>query len=282
MKEIPLKFSRRLTAVGVIAIAALGLSACAQSGDADNSDDAKSQDPVVIQVASSSTPMTDVVLAAAEVIEDGYEVKLVETSGVFTPNVILNDGEVDANFIQHPPHMEDFNEGNNGTLAVVQPIYYVVGGFYAKDLKSFDDLADCAKVSIPNDSNQGRALGLLESEGLITLKKGVDKFDATVDDVEKNPKNLEFIAVELANANVSYDEADLTYLLASYARQLELFPDTDALATDQDDRFAVSLVAREDNVDSPEIEALKRAFTSEKVLETLESFDQPAAFTPAK
>src|SRR5690606_40412048 len=66
-----------------------------------------------IKVAASATPMTDAVKAAAEAIEDGYEVELIETNGYFTPNVVLRDGEVDANFIQHPPHMEDFNEANN-------------------------------------------------------------------------------------------------------------------------------------------------------------------------
>src|SRR5690606_25686140 len=155
-------------------------------------------------------------------------------------------GEVDANFIQHPPHMEDFNEANDGNLVVVQPIYYVIGGFYSKDLTSLDDLADGAKVSIPSDSNQGRALELLADNGIITLADGVERFTATLDDVTENPKNLNFIAVDLANMNVSYDEADLTYLLASFARQLNLFPETDAIVTDQDERFAVSLVARDD------------------------------------
>lgn len=267
------------TAALVAGIALLGTACASDTAPETSTDEGNaSGGTVTIQVAASATPMTDAVLAAAEAIEEGYEVELVETTGYFTPNVILNDGEVDANFIQHPPHMEDFNEGNNANLVVVQPIYYVIGGLYAKDLTSLDDLADGAKVSIPNDSNQGRALQLLADEGIIEIADGVKRFTATLDDVTENPKNITFIDVDLANANVSYDEADVTYLLASFARQLDLFPETDALVTDQDERFAVSLVAREDNVDSPEIEALKRAFTSDIVRETLESFDQPVAF----
>lgn len=267
------------TAALVASIALLGTACASNSAPEEPGDDGNaSGETVTIQVAASATPMTDAVLAAAEAIEDGYEVELVETTGYFTPNVILNDGEVDANFIQHPPHMEDFNEGNNANLVVVQPIYFVIGGLYSKDLTSLADLADGAKVSIPNDSNQGRALQLLADEGIIELADGVERFTATLDDVTENPKNINFIDVDLANANVSYDEADVTYLLASFARQLGLFPETDAIVTDQDERFAVSLVAREDNVDSPEIEALKRAFTSDTVRETLESFDQPVAF----
>ena len=259
------------------AIAITGLLATACSG-ADTTGSNTDGDVVTIKVAASATPMTDAVKAAAEAIEDGYEVELVETTGYFTPNVVLKDGEVDANFVQHPPHMEDFNEGNDANLVVVTPVYYVIGGFYSRDLGSLDELTDGASVSIPSDSNQGRALQILADEGIVTLADGTERFGATLDDVTENPKNLDFIAVDLANANVSYDEADATYLLASFARQLELFPEDDTLVIDQDERFAVSLVARDDNVDSDEIQALKRAFTSDEVRETLEGFDQPVAF----
>lgn len=271
-----MKFKKLMLAASAFALTGLMVTACssADTNDAEGG----TTDIVTIKVAASATPMTDAVKAAAEAIEDGYEVELIETNGYFTPNVVLRDGEVDANFIQHPPHMEDFNEANDGNLVVVQPIYYVIGGFYSKDLASLDELEDGAKVSIPSDSNQGRALELLSDNGIITLADGVERFTATLDDVAENPKNLNFIAVDLANMNVSYDEADLTYLLASFARQLNLFPETDAIVTDQDERFAVSLVARDDNVDSPEIQALKRAFTSDTVRETLEGFDQPVAF----
>lgn len=262
-----MRYTRIITAA-LLTVSALLVSGCSTSNPSDT----------VIRVASSSTPMTDIVAAAAEVIEDGYRVELVHTSGVFTPNVILNDGEVDANFIQHPPHMEDFNRGNNGNLVVVQPVYYVIGGFYSREYPDLSDLPHGASVSIPNDSNQGRALALLEDGGLITLAKDVDRFDATTSDITDNPKHLRFIAVDLSNANVSYSEVDAAYLLASYARQLDLFPDTDALATDEDERFAVSLVARADNVDSDKIRALARAFTSDRVREVLEEFNQPAAF----
>lgn len=273
-----MRFTKLMLTASAIAITGLLATACSGADTTGADSTGTHTDVVTINVAASATPMTDAVNAASEAIEDGYEVELVETTGYFTPNVLLKDGEVDANFIQHPPHMEDFNEGNDANLVVVQPIYYVIGGFYSRELTSLADLEDGAKVSIPSDSNQGRALELLADEGIITLADDAGRFEATLDDVEDNPKNLSFIAVDLANANVSHDEADVTYLLASFARQLELFPETDALVTDQDERFAVSLVARDDNVDSDAIQALKRAFTSDEVRETLEGFDQPVAF----
>lgn len=256
-----------MTTLGVTAIAGTILTACSNADEG-----------TVITVAATSTPMTDVVETAAEVIEDGYTVEMLEFADVFPPNVALDDGEVDANFIQHPPHMEDFNEGNEANLVVVEPIYYVIGGMYSREHDSLDDLPDGATVSIPNDSNQGRALDILQEEGLITLADGVERFEGTEADVVDNPKNLEFVAIALSNANVSYEEVDVAYLLSSYARQLEMFPDEHALATDQHERFAVSLIAREDNHDTEAIEALQRAFVSDQVRETLEELDQPAAF----
>lgn len=267
-----MRLTRLMLTASAIAITGLMATACSST------DTNGAEGVVTIKVAASATPMTDAVKAAADAIEDGYEVELIETTGYFTPNVLVKDGEADANFIQHPPHMEDFNEGNDANLAVVQPIYYVIGGFYSRELTDLSELADGASVSIPSDSNQGRALEILASEGIITLDDEAERFEATLDDIADNPKDLSFIAVDLANANVSYDEADLTYLLSSFARQLDLFPETHALVTDQDERFAVSLVARDDNIDSEAIQALKRAFTSDKVRATLEGLDQPVAF----
>lgn len=240
--------------------------------------DTKNDDVTVIKVAASATPMTDAVLAAAEAIEDGYSVELVETTGYFTPNIILNDGEIDANFIQHLPHMQDFNEANEGTLEVVAPIYYVVGSFYSKNYSALADLPNGAKITIPNDSNEGRALELLKNEGLIELDPSVPEYEARVADITNNPKDFKFTAVELMNLNAAYDEADAIFSLGSFARQIGLFPETHGLANEHDERFAVSLVARADNISSPEIEALHRAFTSEKVRAKLTELDQKVAF----
>lgn len=266
--------TRTLLTALVATTLGFGLVSC--SGTPESG--AEQEENTVIKVAASATPMTDAVLAAAEAIEEGYTVELVETSGYFTPNIILNDGEVDANFIQHRPHMEDFNEANEGTLALVEPIYFVVGSYYSREYDSLQDLPEGAKVTIPNDSNEGRALELLQEEGLITLDPEVPEFEARVDDITENPQNFAFTTVELMNLNVAYDEADAVFSLGSFARQIDLFPETDGLASEYDERFAVSLVAREDNIDSPKIQALTKAFTSDAVRETLEGLDQKVAF----
>lgn len=271
-----LKRTRLILVVALLS----GVVSCSNTTQSTEIQDTKTQDTetTVIKVAASATPMTDAVLAAASVIEDGYEIELVETTGYFTPNIALRDGEVDANFIQHKPHMQDFNDANNAQLVVVAPIYFVVGSFYSREYQHLDDLPDEAKIVIPNDSNQGRALELLANEDLIILDPSVAEFEATLDDIIDNPRRFKFTGVELMNLNVAYDEADAVYNLGSFARQIGLFPDTDGIASESDERFAVSLVAREDNVSTNTIKALTLAFTSEAVRNRLVELDQKVAF----
>src|SRR5690606_25148773 len=102
---------------------------------ADDSDAA----PVVLKVAAVTAPMTDVVEAAGEAIEEGFEIELVEVSDYITANTIVNDGDAYANFSQHEPYMQEFNAANDGTLVAVQPVYNFVIAFYSKTL---DDIAD--------------------------------------------------------------------------------------------------------------------------------------------
>lgn len=257
--------------------AMLSLAACASSegeGDAANGDK-----PVTIKVAASTTPMTDVVEAAGEVIDPAYQVELVEVADYVQPNVMLENGEVDANFVQFEPFMEAFNEANDASLVAVQPVYYVVGAFYSREYDDLADLPKGASVVIPSDpANTARALQMLAGEGVIELDPQVARWESTLDDIVENPKDIEFTQVEFANINAAYEEADAVMQVPSGARQIGLYPETNGLAVNQDERFALQLVAREDNQDSPEIAALKKAITSDHVREVIESFDVPPAF----
>jgi len=225
-----------------------------------------------LRVAAVTSPMTDVVLAAAEAIEDGYEIELVEVSDYVTANVILNDGDVDANFSQHVPYMETFNAANDGTLVGVQPVYDFVIAFYSKEHDDVDDVPVGGTVAIPDDSsNTARALKLLADEGVIGLDPAVDPYEATLDDVVDNPKQLEFLQVGITLLNAAYEEADLVYQWPSHISALGLTPEEDGLITELDDRFALHVVVRAEDADSPATEALKAAFTSEQVREVIES-----------
>lgn len=261
----------------VVALAAASITllttGCAQAGNAP------AAETVTIKVAATVTPMTDAVKAAAEVIGDGYKVQLVPVSDYVQPNVLLQQGEIDANLVQFSGFMDEFNQKNDATLVDVQPVYSTVVAFYSKTLSSLQKLPDGGSVVIPNDkANAARALQMLADSRIIALDSQVKRFAATLDDITDNPRNLKFTQVDLLQLNTAYDEADAVFNLPSFARQLGLTPENDGLAVEQDPQFAVTLVSREDNADSPEIAALVKAMTSDHVRKTLESLGVPAAF----
>lgn len=266
-----MKFTRLLTGVAALTVVA-GLAACSDTPAAQS-------DVVVLKVAAHAPPMTDVVTAAAESIEDGYRIELVEVADYVQPNVMLNAGEIDANFVQHEPFMEEFNAKNNGSLVKVQPVYMTVIAFYSRTLDSLDDLPEGGHVVIPQDpSNAARGLQLLADTGVITLDPSAERFTATIDDIAENPKNIRITQVDLLQLNTAYDEADAVLNLPAFARQIGLNPAEHGIAVEQDPRFAVSLVARADNAESPEIAALAKAFTSNAVRRVVEESNNPAAF----
>ena len=264
----------RSTRIGLAAaalVAVLAVTGCGSGGDQDGADDGGSA-PVVLQVAAVTSPMTDVVEAAGEAIEDGYEVQLVEVGDYVTANTVLDDGDVYANFSQHIPYMESFNAANGGTLVGVQPVYNFVIAFYSKTLDDIDALPDGATVAIPDDpSNTGRALKLLDAEGVIVLDAAVDPYDATIDDIAENPKGLEFLQVPISSLNAAYEEADLVFQWPSHIAALGLTPQDDGLITELDETFALNLVVREEDAGSGATAALKKAFTSDQVREVIEA-----------
>lgn len=264
----------RKSRAGMLA-AALGIAmvvtGCAGGAPADQGTDAADAAPRTLKIAAVQAPMTDVVRAAGEAIEDGYEIELVEVADYVTSNTILNAGDVYGNFSQHIPYMETFNEGNDGTLVGVQPVYNFVIAFYSKTLDDIADLPDGATIAIPDDpSNTGRALKLLAAHDVISLDPAVDPYEATVKDVVDNPKHVEFLQVPIASLNAAYEEADLVFQWPSHIKALGLTPDEDGLITELDDRFALNLVVQRKNADSPATAALKKAFTSDRVREVIE------------
>ncbi|WP_072313266.1 MetQ/NlpA family ABC transporter substrate-binding protein [Agrococcus sp. Marseille-P2731] len=268
-------FAAAAAAVGL----ALALGACSAPAGGGAAEPAGASEPVTIRVAATVTPMTDAVEAAGEVIEEGYEVELVPVNDYVQPNVLLQHSEIDANLVQFEGFMEEFNAANGAELEVVQPVYATVVAFYSKTLDDLQALPEGGRIAIPNDtSNAGRALQMLADEGLIELDPAAERFAARTSDIVSNPRELEITQIDLLQLNTAYDEMDAVFNLPSFARQLGLTPQEDGLAIEQDAAFEVSLVARPDNADSPEIAALVRALTSDHVRETLEELGVPAAF----
>lgn len=244
------------------------LSACAKK-DAGKAQNTQSKQLETLKVASHTNPMTTILeLIKDDLKEAGYDLQLVKVTDNVQANVALNNKEVDANFFQHEPFMQQFNQGNNASLVRVTPVYNAIVSYYSKDLKDIKDLKDNATVSIPNDvTNQARALRLLSHAGLIELDQ--DSYNVKIKNIVKNPKNLKFKEWGLLNLNEAYQESDLTFNYPTYIEALGLTPEKNGLIFEAkgDQTFAISLVARKDNLDSPKIVALKKAINSEKVRE---------------
>lgn len=262
------------TITGVAAALGLLLSGCANA-----STDSAEGEIITLKVAATTTPMTDVVVAAGEAIESPYEIELIEVADYVQPNSMLQHGELDANFVQHPPFMEEFNEANGATLVAVEPVYLTQVGMYSSKHDSFDDVPEGGQIVIPQDtSNQARALLMVQAAGLINLDPEVDELVVTVDDVVENPRNLTFTEIDIMSLVAAYPEADAVFLHPTFARQLELTPEDDAIALEQDEAFAVSLVTRAEDADSDATAALAEAFHSDKVRAKLEELGVPPAF----
>ncbi len=257
---------RRLgAAAALIAVTAL-VAGCAASADEPAAETA------TLRVGAVTSPATDIVEAAAEEIADGYEIELVEVGDYVTINNMLAAGDIDANFSQHEPYMNEFNEKNDASLTAVQPVYNFVIAFYSQTLSDIGDLPEGATVAIPNDSsNTARALKLLADAGIIDLDPDVDPYAATLDDVTANPQDLQFLQLEINQLNTAYDEADLVFQWPSHIAALGLTPQDDGLLTELDDRFALQLVVPGEDADSDSTAALVDAFTSDAVRDIIDS-----------
>lgn len=272
-------FNRRSFALTALAgTTALALAACG-AGESGGGEEDK-----VIKVASHLPPMTDVVTTAAGAPEaEGFTIELVQVSDNVQYNRLLADGEVDANFAQHEPYMQAFNAENDAKLVKLAAIYDAKVGYYSRDYDDIEQIPTGAQIAIPNDvSNEGRALAILHEHGLITLPEDAG-FEGTVDDIAENPLELEFVQVDLLNLASAYEEDGiaLVYNYPTYIAKVGLTP-ADALLLEEtvDQRFAISLVAREDNRDSAGIRALTAAMTSDTVRTFLEE-EHSATLVPS-
>lgn len=248
-----------------LALAALALTGCSSSNNS-NSDDKK------ITVAAVPTPHAEILNnAVAPILEkEGYTLEVKEFTDYVQPNDVTENGDVDANYFQHGPYLENFNEEKSTHLVSVTAIHFEPMGIYSKSISDLKELKNGAKVAVPNDAtNEARALLLLQQEGLITLKDGVG-VTATVNDIVSNPKNLTFNELEAANVPNVVDDVDIAIINGNYAIAAGFKVSTDALAVESADSeaaktYANLLVVKDGNQDSDKIKALAEALNSDEV-----------------
>ena len=171
-----------------------------------------------IKVGASPTPHAEILEKAKEILaKDGITLEVVSYDDYVLPNNNVEDGQLDANYFQHITYMNNFNEANGTHLVSVAGLHYEPFGIYAGKTASLDALADGAVVAIPNDpTNGGRALLLLQEQGLIKLKDG-SGLEPRLDDVAENPKNLDIKELEAKLLTTTLQDVDIAIINGNYA-----------------------------------------------------------------
>lgn len=224
-----------------------------------------------IKVAASPTPHAEILEAAKEVLaEQGYELEIVEFEDYVQPNEVVEAGEFDANYFQHVPYLDSYNEEHGTHLVDAGDIHYEPFGIYPGTKASLDEVADGDVIALPNDTtNEARALLLLQDNGLLTLKEGAG-LTATVNDIEENPYNLEFEELEAAQVARVINEVAYVVLNGNYALEAGYSVAKDAIAYETNDSEAaqtyVNIIAvYEGNENSAKIQALVEALKSDAI-----------------
>ena len=268
------------------ALLAIGLTACGGSGASSSSAStgstasssstaaSASSGDKTITVAASPTPHAEILSnAVAPLLEkEGYKLVVKEFNDYVLPNTATEEGEVDANYFQHIPYLETFNQENGTHLKSVAAVHYEPFGLYAGKTSSLSALADGAIVAVPNDTtNEARALLLLEQEGLIKLKDGAG-VTATVADIAENPKNLKIQELEAATVPNVLADVDIAAINSNYALGAGLSVNKDALAVEDPNGTAAQtykniVVVLGGNQNSDKIQALAKAVGDPSVAE---------------
>jgi D-methionine transport system substrate-binding protein len=229
-----------------------------------------------IVVGASPAPHAEILKAAGDVLAaKGYELDIKEYVDYIQPNLALESGDLDANYFQHLPYLESFNEENGTKLVSAAAIHYEPFGIYAGKTASLEELPDGATVAVPNDtSNEARALLLLEAQGLIKLKEGAG-LTATKNDIVENPKNIKLYEVEAAQIPRSIDDVDVAVINGNYAIDAG-FKMSDALAVEDSQSIAATtygnvIAVREGQENDEAVKALIEALESDEVKAFIES-----------
>ncbi|MER6582623.1 MetQ/NlpA family ABC transporter substrate-binding protein [Nonomuraea sp. NPDC001023] len=219
--------------LGAAALSVL-LAACGTSQSATSTPAAESAD-TVLKVGASPVPHGEILKFVKDNLAPaaGLKLEIVEFTDYVQPNVQLDEGQLNANFFQHKPYLDDFNASKGTKLSFVTPVHLEPLGLYSKKITSLSALADGATVAVPNDAtNLGRSLKLLADNGLVKLKDGAGTA-ATERDVTDNPKKLQFKPLEAAQLPRSLDDVDAAVINGNYAIEAGLKPASQALVLEK-------------------------------------------------
>ncbi|MDD6095105.1 MAG: MetQ/NlpA family ABC transporter substrate-binding protein [Clostridia bacterium] len=264
---------KRIIALTLAAVMlVLCLASCGGKNPADTTADSNGEktENVTLTVAASSTPHAEILEECKSALaEKNITLDIKVMDDYVIPNNSTESGDVDANYFQHKPYLDQFNEENGTHLVSVAKVHYEPLGIYAGTASSLDALEDGAKIAVPNDAtNEARALQLLAAQGLITLKADAG-LTATKNDITENPKNLDIVEIEASLIPGMLDEVAVAVINGNYAIGAGL-KGSEALAVEDKDSeaaqtFANILVVKEGNENNEAVLALVEALRSETV-----------------
>lgn len=226
---------------------------------------------VTLKVGVSPVPHAEILGAVKDKLaKEGINVEIIEFTDYVQPNLALNDKNLDTNYFQHKPYLDEFVRSRNLKLVSAGAIHLEPMSVFSKKIKDLKDLPDGARVAIPNDpTNGGRALLVLQSAGLIKLRDGA-LITATPQDITENKKNLQFSELEAPQLPRSLEDADISVININFALEAKLNP-KDAIFTESSDSPYANIVAvREGDENRPEIKKLIEALTSQESKDFIE------------
>lgn len=258
-----------------LALASAGLLAAgviSGCGSSDKAAPAKADSGKAVTLKVGATPVPHGEILAAikdDLAKDGVNLEIVEFNDYVQPNLALNDKELDANYFQHKPYLDEFCKDRGIELVSAAGIHLEPMSVYSAKYKDLKDLPEGARVAIPNDpTNGGRALLVLQSAGLLKLRDGAP-ITATPQDIAENPKNLQISELEAPQLPRSLEDTDAAVININFALQAKLDP-SQAIFTESKDSPYVNIVAvRKGDENRPEIQKLVKALESQKVKDFL-------------
>ena len=242
----------------------------AKQDEANTEDAATTQNKGTITIAASPTPHAEILAKAGEILaKEGWELKVTEFEDYVQPNLVVESGEFDANYFQHQPYLDSFNEENKTHLVSVGGIHYEPFGIYPGAKNDLSKLEKGDDIAVPNDTtNEARALLLLQDNGIIKLKDGAG-LTATVNDIAENPYDINIVELEAAQVARAKDAAFIV-LNGNYALESGFSVSKDALAYEKSDSEAaktyVNIIAvKEGNENNEGVQALVKVLKSDEI-----------------
>lgn len=267
--------------------AAIALAGCGSSEaeDAGSAAETAASGATTITVGASPSPHAEILGAVTDLLADeGYELEIVEYSDYVQPNVAVDDGSLDANYFQHYPYLEQYNEENGTDLANAGAIHFEPMSVYSDKHDSIEDVPDGARIAVPSDAtNEARALMLLEAHGIIGLAEGAG-LAATGNDIVDNPHNIELYETEAASVPRALADVDFAVVNGNYALSSGIVDDHEALAAEDADSEAAQTYAnivccRAGEEESDKVAALVAALQSDTVRDFIEETYQGTVIT---